>query len=39
MNLEIFILSVVNQREKDKYHMGSLIYGSKKRIQMNFYKK
>ena len=27
------------QREKDKYHMVSLIYGSKKWIQMNFYKR
>ena len=27
MDLEIIILSVVNQKEKDKYHMKSLIRG------------
>ena len=26
MGLEIFILSEVSQKEKDKYHMRSLIY-------------
>ena len=30
MNLEVIILSEVNQTEKDKYHMVSLIYGIKK---------
>ena len=28
MELEIFILSEVSQKEKDKYHMISLIYGT-----------
>ena len=27
MDLEMIILSEVNQKEKDKYHMISLIYG------------
>ena len=27
MDLEIIILSEVSQKEKDKYHMMSLIYG------------
>ena len=27
MNLELIILSEVSQKEKDKYHMISLIYG------------
>ena len=27
MDLEIIVLSEVNQSEKDKYHMISLIYG------------
>ena len=37
MDLEIIISSEVSQKEKDKYHMLSIICGifKKKRIQMN----
>ena len=38
-NLEIIILSEVSQKEKDKYHMISLIYGIKNMIQMNLFMK
>ena len=40
MDLEITILSEANQREKDKYHVISLIYGiQKKKVQMNLFTK
>ena len=40
MDLETIILSEVNQTEKDKYCMISLIHGIlKKRTQMNFFTK
>ena len=39
MDLEIIILSAVNQTEKDKYHMISLVCESKKKIQMNLFTK
>ena len=41
IDLEIFILSEVSQRQKDKYNMISLICGiqKKKRAQMNFFYK
>ena len=35
MDLEMIILSEVNQKEKDKYHMISLIYGIENMTQMN----
>ena len=35
MDLEIMILSEVSQKEKDKYHIISLICGIKNRTQMN----
>ena len=38
MNLEIITLSEVNQTEKDKYYIISLICGIKK-IQMNLFTK
>ena len=34
MDLEIIILSKVSQREKDKYHMTSLMYGISNMTQM-----
>ena len=37
MQLEIIILSKVSQKEKDKYHMISLICRILKIIQMNLY--
>ena len=40
MDLEIIILSEVSQKEKDKYHMISLICGiQKKIIQKNLFTK
>ena len=36
MDLEIIILSEVNQKEKDKYNI-SLICGTEKMIQMNLF--
>ena len=40
MDLEIFIVSEVNQPEKDKYHMVSLIWGIlKKMIQTSLFTK
>ena len=39
MDLDIIILSEVNQTEKDKYHMISLICRVKKKTQMNLYTK
>ena len=38
MDLEIIILSEISQKEKDKYHMISLICGILKKIKMNFIK-
>ena len=38
MDLEIIILNEISQKEKDKYHMISLICGIKK-IQMNLFTK
>ena len=35
MDLEIIILSEVSQKEKDKYHMISLICGIQNTTQMN----
>ena len=35
MQLEIIILSEVNQKDKDKYHMISLIRGIENMVQMN----
>ena len=35
MDLEIIILSEVNQTEKNKHHMVSFICGIQKKIQMN----
>ena len=35
MDLEIVILSEVNQTQKDKYHMTSLIYGIIKKTGTN----
>ena len=35
MQLEIIKLSEVSQKEKDKYHMISLICGTQNMIQMN----
>ena len=35
MELETPILSEISQKEKDKYHMISLIYGIKNIAQMN----
>ena len=35
MQLEIFILSELSQKEKDKYHMISLTCGIQYRAQMN----
>ena len=35
MELETLILSEVNQKEKEKYHMGSLISGTYYTTQMN----
>ena len=35
MELETFILSEVSQKEKDKYHMISLISGNSYMAQMN----
>ena len=35
MQLEIFILSVLSQKEKDKYHMISLIFGIQNMAEMN----
>ena len=35
MDLEIIILSKVSQKEKDKYHMISLMYGISNMTQMN----
>ena len=35
MELEILILSEVSQKEKDKYHMISLICGIQNMAQMN----
>ena len=35
IGLEIIILSEVTQKEKDKYHMISLICGTQKMTQMN----
>ena len=35
MNLEIIILSEVNEKEEDKYHMISLIYGTQDTTEMN----
>ena len=37
MDLEIIILSEVSQKEKDKYHMISHIFGILKKIQMNVF--
>ena len=40
MDLEIITLSEVSHRDKDKYHMISLICGIlKKKIQMNLFTK
>ena len=39
MELEIIKLGEVIQKEKDKYHMISLIYGIKNMTQMNIYTK
>ena len=40
VDLKIVILSEVSQTEKEKYHMTSLIFESKKNIiQMNFFTK
>ena len=39
MQLEIIILSEVSQKEKDKYHMISLIYGIQDMTQMNLFMK
>ena len=39
MDLEIIILSEVSQKEKDKYHMISHIFGILKKIQMNLFVK
>ena len=39
MDLEIIILSEVSQKEKDKYHMISLISGIQNMIQMNLFTK
>ena len=36
-DLEIVILSEVSQREKNKYHVLSLIYGILKIVEMNYY--
>ena len=38
MQLQILILSEISQKEKDKYHMISLICGILKKIKMNFIK-
>ena len=35
MDLEIIILSEVSQKEKDKYHVISLICGIQNRMKMN----
>ena len=37
IDLEIVILSEVNQTEKDKYHMISVTYGIKKMTQRNLF--
>ena len=37
MNLESVIQSEVSQKEKDKYHMLSHIYGSRKMMLMNLF--
>ena len=39
MDLEIIILSTVSQKEKEKYHMISLICGAQKTIQINLFRK
>ena len=39
MDLEIIVLSEVNQREKDKYLMIAFICGIEKIIQMNLFTK
>ena len=39
MDLEIMILCEVSQREKDKYHIISLICGIENRTQMNLFTK
>ena len=35
MDLEIIVLSEVSQTKKERYHTISLIYGIKKKLQMN----
>ena len=39
IHLETVILSEVSQRDKDKYHMISLICNVRKKIQMNSFTK
>ena len=39
MNLDIVILSVVSQTQKDKYHMILIYVESKKKIQINLFTK
>ena len=39
MDLEIIILSEVNQMKKGKHHMISLIHGISKLVQMNLFTK
>ena len=39
MDLEIIILSEVNQTEKDKYHIMLYMWNLKKMIQMNLFTK
>ena len=39
MQVEIIILSEVSQKDKDKYHMISLICGIQNMIQMNLSRK